>query len=169
MVPSASRQPWFLAAGLALLGLATACRPPVITVNLGTVPTEAPAKDVASAQTRILPLSKANAFHRALDVLLDMGFQVRSASPEAGQMSVYKGWRDPSGSTLSIEATLLFRPETVSSTRLRMSAVGNWKYISPGGTKGASADVSGLSSTDDPEGYRQFLDRLVAELCPPGK
>ena len=59
--------------------------------------------------------------------------------------------------------------EEAGSTRLRMSAIGNWKFISVGGPKSADADVSGMVATDDPSGYRQFLDRLVAAICPAGR
>jgi len=102
-------------------------------------------------------------------VLLDMGFQIRCASQDSGQINVSKSWIDASGSTLSLEATLLLRVGEAGSTWLRMSAIGNWKYISSGGSNSANSDVSGMAVTDDPAGYRQFLDRLVAGICPPAK
>jgi len=162
----AVKSPWLT---LVLLALGTACVPPNTKVNLASVPTEAPSGDLTAAQTRTLPLPKDQAFTRAMEVLMDMGFQIRCANQESGQVNIAKSWRDPSLSTLSLEATLLFRPRDAGSTSLRMSAIGSWKFISPGGTKSASADVSGMVVTDDPEGYRQFLDRLVAGICPPGK
>jgi hypothetical protein len=158
-----SAAPWLT---LALLVLGTACVPPVTRVDLASVPTEAPSENLTAAQTRTIPLPKEKAFTRAMDVLLDMGFQIRSADQASGQINIAKSWRDPSRSTLSLEATLLFRPRDAGSTTLRMSAIGSWKFISQGGTKSASADVSGVVATDDPAGYRQFLDRLVAEICP---
>jgi len=155
--------------GLGLLLLGMACEPPVTQVDLGTIPTEAPSTVLASAQTRSLPMPKDQAFPKALDVLLDMGFQIRCASQDSGQINVSKSWIDASGSTLSLEATLLLRAGEAGSSWIRMSAVGSWKYISFGGTKSADADVSGMAVTDDPTGYRQFLDRLVAGICPPAK
>jgi|GEM_PF-5815665 len=145
----------------------TGCVRPVTQVDLASIPTGVPSKALASAQTRSIPLPMEQSFSRALDVLLDMGFQVRCANQGSGQVNVFKSWRDLSNSTLSLEATFLFRPGDAGSTLLRMSAIGDWKFISVG--KYAQADVSGMAPTDDPEGYRQFLDRLAARICPTAK
>ena len=151
-----------VAIGFLLVG--TACVGPVTHVDLGSIANVAACPDLTAAQTRVIPLAKDQAFPKALDVLLDMGFQIRCASQESGQVNVARTWPDPSGTTLSLEATLLFRAEGPGATRLRMAAIGSWKFISVGGPKSADADVSGMAATDDPAGYRQFLDRLVTEI-----
>lgn len=166
VVNGAMRVPVGAMLGIGLCLFGTGCVPPVTQVDLSAIPTAAPFKELASAQIRSIPIPKEKSFPRALDVLLDMGFQVRCASQETGQINAFKAWKDPSGSTLSLEATFLLRAGDSGSTVLRMSAVGTWKFISSGGTKSADADVSGIVATEDPEGYRQFLDRLVAGICP---
>ena len=148
--------------------LAVACVRPNTKVDLAQIPVEHFSPQLAQAQTRVVPLPYAKVFPRALDVLLDMGFQVRCASQDAGLANISRTWRDTSGSTLSVEATLLFRAEGSGSTRIRMSATGNWKFISVGGPKSADSDVSGISSVEDPAGYASFLNRLVAGIAPKG-
>ena len=148
---------------LAMVGLAgfLGCNPP--EVHLASMPLAAPTRAETEVQSRVLPLALDKAFPKALDVLMDMGCQVRCASQEAGQINIYKVWYDTSQHSkpqITLEATLLFRAETPTSTRIRMSAIGIWKVISTGGKNSADADISGAVPTQDASDYQFFLDRL---------
>lgn len=156
----------WVAPTLAALSLALGCRPP--EVHMSSMPLAEPSRDETKVQSRTLPLALGKAFPRALDVLLDMGFQIRCANSEAGQVNIYKTWYDltqAGNPQITLEATLLFRAETADSTRIRMSALGKWKLISIGGRNSADADVSGTAPDQDATDYTFFLDRLADRIC----
>lgn len=156
------RKPLLLTAAAPLLFLG--CVPINTRIDLAQVPAPAPSEELAKARSRVLPMPPAAAWPRLLETLLDMGFQIRSANRDSGVVNVSRTWKDPSSSTLSLEATFLLTPEGTGSTLVRMSATGNWKAISLGGAKSANADISGLSPVEDPQGYSAFLERLAAAL-----
>jgi hypothetical protein len=148
---------------LAVVGLAgfLGCNPP--EVHLSSMPLAAPTSAETEIQSRVLPLALEKAFPKAVDVLLDMGFQIRCASQEVGQINIYKVWYDTTQigkPQITLEATLLLRAEAPTSTRIRMSAIGKWKLVSTGGKNSASADISGAVPTQDASDYQSFLDRL---------
>jgi hypothetical protein len=62
-------------------------------------------------------------FPKVLDVLVDLGYQVRCANQELGQVNIHRAWTEMvmgNPFQYSIEATLLFRTETPGSTRVRI-------------------------------------------------
>lgn len=151
-------------AGLLTLGLALGCTPPV--VHFPAPPTETQVQARSSEQSRLLPLSREKLFPRVLEVLLDMGFQVRCASQELGQVNIQQTWKDASqaGLDISVEATLLFLPEGTDATRVRMVASGNWSGISSG--KHSSATITAAAPPLPSDEYQRFLDQLASRLCP---
>jgi hypothetical protein len=71
-----------------------------------------------------MPVARESVFPKVLDVLIDLGYQVRCVNLELGQVNIHRAWteRNALGNPFSylIEATLLFRHEGPQSTRVRV-------------------------------------------------
>jgi hypothetical protein len=151
---------------MALLGT-LACQLPNPTVPLAPLPSPAQVQAQTEAKTRTLPMAKAQVFPKVLEVLMDMGFHIRSANASLGQVNIFQAWEDPRYSAdphFSMEATLLFLDAGPGATRVRMAGTGNWSVWVSGGKLATTAQgtMPALSSDD----CRVFLDRLQARLCP---
>jgi hypothetical protein len=151
---------------LALLG-SLACQRPNLTVPLAPLPSPDQAKSEAESQIRVLPIAKAQVFPKVLEVLMDMGFQIRCADGALGQVNIFQAWDDPRYAAdphFSMEATLLFLDSGSMATRVRMSGTGRWNVWVSGQNR--ATNVQGTRPTLSPEDCREFLDRLQAMLCP---
>jgi hypothetical protein len=131
------------------------------------MPSQAQAEALQTIQSRVLPLPREQVFPRVLGVLMDLGYQVRCASQDLGQVNIYQTWYDDTRAArpeLSLEATLLFQVEDSNSTRVRIVATGRWNLISSGHS--VSASVTGAQPALDSAECRRFLEQLEARLCP---
>ena len=106
---------WF--GSLLMLAGSLACMPPS---HLPPVPSEASSQNLV----RILPCPRGSVFPKVLDVLVDLGYQVRCVNKELGQVNIHRAWTEKNlmGNpfSYSIEATLLFGPEGPQATRVRI-------------------------------------------------
>ena len=153
--------------GLLLLGVMTGCSmaPPIVSV--APLPTQAQLEAMRTTQSRVLPLARESVFPKVLGVLMDMGYQVRCASQELGQVNIHQTWYDDTRAVrpeLTMEATLLFQSEDAHSTRVRVVATGRWNLISVG--RSMDATVTGAQPALDSEECRRFLEQLEARLSP---
>jgi hypothetical protein len=128
-------------------------------------PGPAAAGDSNPVQSRTLLLPWNQVFPKVLDVLMDMGYQIRCADEGLGQVNIYQTWYDETRAArpeLSLEATLLFRPQRPGETSVRIVATGRWNWISSGRSGSATVTEAqpALASTE----CRQFLDQLEARL-----
>jgi hypothetical protein len=148
--------------GLALLIVEVGCEPP--QVHLPPPPSEPEARALATLRTQTIPLARDVVFPKAMGVLLDLGFQVRCASQELGQVNIAKTWTDRSQAgapDVTVEATLLFLPDGPDRTKVRMLASGQWSAISGGKH---AATITGVAESLASEDCRAFLDQLVERL-----
>lgn len=153
-------------AAVALLSLGCSMRPPV--VPMAPVPTAAQVEATSAARTRVLPMPRGQVFPKVIQVLMDLGYQVRCVNADLGQVNFYQAWYDDRMAAhpeLSLEATLLFLEEGPGRTRVQIAATGRWNVVSHG--KNASAMLNGVQPALDSSEYRQFLDLLEARLCAP--
>jgi hypothetical protein len=151
----------WIAPGLLLLLIDLGCAPP--EVHLPPPPSEPEARALASLQTQTIPLGRDAVFPKVVGVLLDLGFQVRCASQELGQVNIQKTWTDRSQLStpdITVEATLLFLPDGPDRTKVRMLASGQWSTI------GKHANTVGLAPSLASEDCKVFLDQLVERLGP---
>ncbi|MFN8012341.1 MAG: hypothetical protein U0P81_13310 [Holophagaceae bacterium] len=114
--------------------------------------------------SRVLAVPRSAVFPRVLDLLLDQGYQVRSANEPLGFVAFHQQWVDRRQATkpiLSLEGTLLFREEGTSRTRVRVEMTGRWEVMSIGETPSM---VSEVVQTVDPQEYRKVLDFLEQGL-----
>jgi hypothetical protein len=148
-----SRAPVLL--GVCCLAACLQIRPP-------PTPALAGVRAARQAQTRTLAIPVQAVFPRALDVLLDAGYLVRSANRELGLVAVYQQWHDDSQferPTFTNEGSLLFQPDGPSKTRVRALIRRTWSSGGAGHTHLVETDV-------DPDAYKQILDVLENGLRP---
>lgn len=147
-----------IACSLLVLGLA--CQPPELRLPPAPDATLAQASRVA--QTRTWPLPVTRIFPQVLEVLLDLGYHIQSVNKELGHIAISQTWQDE---TLSgrpgqaLELTLLFTPESPSTTRVRVAAWGRQAWVGDHGAEKASRPDR-LS----PEAATRLLDELAKRL-----
>lgn len=118
----------------------------------------------SEAHSRVLPVPRSAVFPQVLDLLLDQGFQVRSANEILGIVAFHQQWvdgRQASKPILSLEGTLLFREEGGGRTRVRLEMTGRWEAMAFGKTPSM---VSEVVQQVDPKEYRKVLDLLEQGL-----
>jgi len=105
-------------ASLAILASFMGCVPP--SSHLPPIPSEASSQNLV----RVMAVPRESVFPKILDVLVDLGYQVRCVNPELGQLNIQRAWTESNGLgnrfSYSIEATLLFKHESPQSTRVRV-------------------------------------------------
>jgi hypothetical protein len=151
---------------LVLLG-DLACQRPDLTVHLAPLPPPDQVKALAEDQIRILPIPRPQVFPKVLEILMNMGFQIRCASESLGQVSIYQAWEDPRYSAdphFSMEATLLFQEAGSGTTRVRMIGTGQWNLLLAG--QHLTTSAQNTQPALSPEDCREFLNRLQTQLCP---
>lgn len=161
----------FLSASIPLGGLLASallmqgCMAPP-AMSLAPVPNQAQAEGAAASQSRVLPLPRRDVFPKVIGVIMDLGYQVRSANADLGQVSIHQAWYDETQAArpeLSLEATLLFH-EAGEGTRVRILAAGRWNIVSQG--KHQISLLTGTQPDQEAAACRRFLDLLEARLCP---
>lgn len=138
----------------------SACVPPP---RIETAPPSVAIREDAT-HGRVLAVPRSAVFPKVLDLLLDLGFQVRSANESLGLVAFHQQWVDASQVTrpiLSLEGTLLFREEGAGQTRVRLELTGRWEVLGPGKSPGM---VSNVLQQADAKEYEKLLDRLEAGL-----
>ena len=156
--------------GLGALGLTLAlgCTPP--DFSLPTTSGSVGQPSAGSAMTRTLALPRGQVFPKVVEVLLDMGYQVRSASADLGLVNLSRTWYDETLSArpaLTMEATLLFQADGQESTRLLVLPTGHWSVVSIGGKDSASATVTRAQPALDARAVQPFMDELARRLVAP--
>jgi hypothetical protein len=153
---------------LLLLAACVGCQGPVAVVGIAPVPPQAGQEAARTLQSRVLPIPVEKVFPQVLGVLMDLGYQVRSANRELGLINIYQSWREEAWSaqpTISLEASLLFQAEGPGATRVRMAATGGWNVLAVG--RHAQGNVTGIQPALDPAECRRFLELLEQRLCQP--
>ena len=105
---------WLLS--FAILVCSLGCAPPA---HLPPVPAEASSQNLV----RVIPVPRELVFPKVLDVLVDLGYQIRCVNQDLGQVNIHRAWTESlmgNPFNYSIEATLLFRVEDPRSTRVRI-------------------------------------------------
>ena len=100
----------------------------ILTVFSGCVPPPhlppAPSEAINQSLVRVMPVPREAIFPKVLDVLVDLGYQVRSVNQDLGQVNIHRAWTEYGFQghpyQYSFEATLLFRQEAPQSTRVRI-------------------------------------------------
>lgn len=137
------------------------------TMTVAPSPSQAQVEALRTAQSRVLPLSREAVFPKVIGVLMDLGYQVRCANQELGQVNFCQTWYDNTRvdhPELTMEATLLFQAEDARSTRVRIVATGRWNVISIG--RSVDATVTGSQPALDSQQCKRFLEQLEEKLCP---
>lgn len=156
--------------GLGALGLVLAlgCTPP--NFSLPTTPRSGAEPSVGAPLISTLALPRGQVFPKVVEVLLDMGYQVRSANANLGLVNLSRTWYDETMAArpeLSMEATLLFQADGQGGTRLLMLPTGHWSVVSVGGKDSASATVTRAQPALDARDIQPFLDELARRLVVP--
>ena len=156
--------------GLLALALAIGCQPPALNVGLAPVPPPAQIEATREAQSRVLPIPIATVFPRVVGVLLDLGYQVRFANRDLGQVNIFKTWQDGTWSDTprySMEATLFFQPEGPGATRVRAAATGRREQVLGESYSLSVSEPQALA----PDQCQRLLEILEQRLvpAPPGQ
>ena len=161
-------RPSRLALGVLGLALVLGCTPP--NFSLPTTPGSGGGLSADSPLTRTMALPRGQVFPKVVEVLMDMGYQVRSASADLGLVNLSRTWYDETLAArpeLSMEATLLFQADGQGGTRLLMLPTGHWSVVSVGGKDSASATVRRAQPALDARDVQPFLDELARRLAAP--
>ena len=157
---------WIRAGSALGLALGLGCAPPPpFTVPPPAGQAGPGAMDVV--QSRTLPIAPDQVFPRVLGVLLDMGYQIRSADRELMFVNIHRTWFDETlvaRPELSMGATLLFEAAGPGTTRVRILPTGRWSLVNS--VEGGRATVTLAEPSLDPRESQRFLDQLARRLCP---
>jgi hypothetical protein len=104
---------------------------------------------------------------RAIEVLMDNNFVVRSADEKLGFVSFYRRWTtaDPNAvfASVSEEGSIHFTPVTAGTTKIRVLLTGSWQSLVSGGG-GIARIEGGAGQRVEQTEYRKFLDMLQGGL-----
>lgn len=150
---------------LAVLLLLSGCvvpPPPAIS----SPPPPAP-EQIAAAhniQTRVVQVPIESVLPRAINVLLDNNFVVRSVDSKMGFISFYQQWMDPTlySASVSEEGSVVFTPVATGSTQIRVMLTGSWHDTGVGSNIQGSKGASGQGP--EAEEYKKILDLLQRGL-----
>jgi len=148
---------------LSLLGLA-GCVPPDVTIHAAPEPTPQEVAIIHNNQIRIIPVAYDSVFPKALEILMDNGYLVRSVNEKMGIISFYQQWRDmnQSGASIVQEGSVFFKPTGTSSTQARLLLTGSWQRVESSGggihSSGTNALVGQVQQNAQPEEYKKLLD-----------
>ncbi len=160
------RRAWIRTGSALGLALGLGCAPPppfTVPPPAGQAGPGAP----EVVQSRTLPIAPDQVFPRVLGVLLDMGYQIRSANRELMFVNIHRTWFDETlvgRPELSMGATLLFEAAGPGTTRVRILPTGRWSRVNS--VEGGSATVTLAEPSLDPKESQRFLDQLARRLCP---
>ena len=136
--------------------------------SLPTTPLPGGEGTAGSPVIRTLPLPRPQVFPKVVAVLLDMGYQVRSANAELGLVSLSRTWFDDTllaRPEMSVDATLLFQADGPDRTRVLMLPTGRWSLVSARGKDSGSATVMGAQPALAEKDVSPFLDELARRLA----
>lgn len=139
------------------------CAPPRPEFKATPTPAPEAVAGLRAVQSRVLPLGLKAVFPKVLEVLLDHGYQIRSANEQLGLVSFFQQWTDSDrlgAPAYSQEGTLVFQPVGAGSTRLRVLITGR----SEENVGKNAAFMAGPQRGASPEQYRQLLDFLEQAL-----
>jgi len=152
---------------LTLLLLLTGCEP--VVPALRSPPTPPPEQIAAarSVQSRVVQVPMESVLPRAISVLMDNNFVVRSADAKLGFVSFYQQWMDPVfySTSVSEEGSILFTPAGAGATQIRVMLTGGWRDTEAGGNILGSKGVAGQGPEEIE--YRKILDMLQRGLASP--
>jgi hypothetical protein len=152
---------------LALLLLLAGCvvpQPPAIRSPDAPRPEQVAA--ARNIQTRVVQVPIDSVLPRAINVLMDNNFVVRSADSKLGFVSFYQQWMDPTleSTAVSEEGSILFTPAAPGSTQIRVMLTGSW-HVTAAGSGGSIQGSKGASGQGPEElEYRKVLDMLQRGL-----
>ena len=137
----------------------TGCLPTRTTFH--PVPLAAPGDltPVRGSQSRVLAIPLTEVFPKVLEVLLDQGYQVRSANARLGLISFFRQWSDTrlkTNPTYTQEGTLLLQAAGPGATRVRLGITAR----SEENIGEHLVHVSGVQANPTDEDYRLLLDLL---------
>lgn len=135
---------------LSLLGLC-ACEPPVARL--------APVPAPQDLQSRVMPIDRVEVFPKVLEMAMSLGYHIRFASAELGQLNLYQEWQDQTLAAqphTMLELTIRFTKERSGFTRMHLLGTGRGQ---------------GLRSLQEavplgPAECRELLDQFQRRLCP---
>lgn len=152
---------------LSLLLLLAGCQTVVPAIRSPPTPPPEQIAVARSVQSQVVQVPIESVLPRAISVLMDNNFVVRSADSKLGFVSFYQQWMDPVfySATVSEEGTILFTPAGAGSTQIRVMLTGGWRDTEAGGNILGSKGVGGQG----PElaEYRKILDMLARGLAAP--
>ncbi|HEY4082818.1 MAG TPA: hypothetical protein VGM81_19195 [Burkholderiaceae bacterium] len=156
---------------LLLLLLLSACAQlPPVQLRSAPTPSAADIAQLRAAQSRTLAVRREAVFPKVLDVLIDNGYLIRSASPEAGVVSFSQQWNDPSqyDANITHEGTVLFEPVDAGHTKIRVTLSGSWQRleVSNGGARSTDTTMmSGVAQRTSVDEYKKLLDLIESGLA----
>ena len=130
------------------------------------LPTPAEVKNNLNFQTRLIKVPFESIFPKAIVVLMDNGFIIRSADKEFGIISYCQQWVDKEqrDTNFSQEGTIFFEKAGADTTRIRVIMTGSWQIRTIGGKHSADSMVGELVPSPGAEQYKAMLDALEKGL-----
>jgi hypothetical protein len=127
--------------------------------------------EARDAQTRVIATPIDGSVSKAMEILFDNGYVVRSADQQLGLIAFYQQWTDPTqyGANISEEGSILFKAAGPQSTQIRIVLTGGWQRLEPTGGGPRSQDfgmVGGVQQAAGADEYKKLLDLLEAGLAP---
>ena len=142
---------------------------PAVQVRSAPAPTPQEMVQIRTLQTRVIAASMDSIFPRVIEVLMDNDYVVRSVDAQAGFVSFYQQWMDPSQAAANIteEGSILFTAAGSGQTQVRVILTGGWQRLQVTGGGAHSTDsgmVGGVQQSAGDEEYKKILDTLQSGL-----
>lgn len=117
-------------------------------------------------QTRVISTPLGSAFPKAVEVLMDNGFVVRSADTGSGVICFYQQWNDASqgDADLTVEGSVVLTSASAGSTRIRVVLTGGWQTVSAGPK--SAAMIGAVQQSASADEYNKLLDMFQHGLSP---
>ena len=156
-------------AATTLLLLSACAQLPPVQLRSAPTPSAANIAQLRALQSRTLSVRRDAIFPKVLDILIDNGYLIRSASPDGGLVSFTQQWNDPSQYEANIthEGTILFEAVDASHTSVRVALSASWQRLEVSGGGPRSTDtamMSGVSQMAPADEYKKLLDLLESGL-----
>jgi hypothetical protein len=137
-----------------------------IELRSAPLPTTAEVKNNRSFQTRLIKVPFESIFPKAIVVLMDDDFIIRSANKGLGLISFYKQWVDKEqrDANFILEGTVFFEQAGADTTRIRVLMTGSWQIKSIGGLHSSDSMVGQFEPSPSAEQYKAILDALEKGL-----
>ncbi len=160
--------------GMVPLCALSACTLPPVQLRSAPTPNAQQIAQTRGQQTRVIATPVGGVFPKAIEILFDNGYVVRSADGQLGFLAFYQQWTDPTqaGANISEEGSILFTAAGPNSTRVRVMLTGGWQRLETTGGGPHSTDtgmVGGVQQDAGADEYKKLLDLLQAGLSTPGQ